>query len=726
LYRVPVVLPDKVTFAEPNEVSLNGYLGDRVRKNALVRLRAVDEDDLLDGYRKRPGRHPWIGEHVGKFLHAATLAAVQTNDPELKAKVRRVAKGLIATQEADGYLGTYLPADRWQLKPGADWDVWSHKYNLIGLLTYYRYFGDGQALIAAIRVGDLLDRTFGPGKRSLLQAGTHVGMASTSVLEPMVELYRVTGQPRYLTFAKNIVRTWAEPNGPDILRGLLGRDDVAEIANGKAYEMLSNLVGLCELARVTGDRTYLRAALTAWQSVVERHRYPTGTASYFEHFHPGTDLPTDALANVDETCVTVTWMQLNMELLRLTGDAKFGGEIERSAMNHLAGAQRPDGSAWCYYTSLNGIKPYSPETTCCLSSGPRGMALMPTLAYVKLGEQHLGINLVEASRYQGEIGGQRVTVTQGFRWNRFREINVKVDAAKPVRMRLSVRVPEWADRFTAPKVKRRGGWLDFPERTWKPGETVKVALDFDSRIGGFRGNQVVRWGPFVLAYDESIDPKRRFPETIWLSGKDTIRGFHSGGGSQTAPPSFSMRLYDATGKPSFIPVLPFADAGASGAPMKAVFPSHLTHTARESRSRAGNVRGRIADGDPKTYVVTFDGHPRAEDWYALAWSTPKRFQTVRFRHGRVFHDGGWFDTSTGKPRVEIQRVRGGAWEAVGRLEGYPATTALSAADLPDGALFELKLAEPLEAVAVRVVGVPASGDGPNQAFSSCSELAVAP
>lgn len=719
-------MPDRVTFVEPNEVSLNGFLGERVRKNALVRLRAVDENDLLDGFRKRPGRHPWIGEHVGKFLHAATLAAVQTDDPELKAKVRRVAKGLIATQEADGYLGTYLPADRWQVKPNADWDVWSHKYNLIGLLTYYRYFHDGQALIAAIRVGDLLDRTFGPGKRSLLQAGTHVGMASTSVLEPMVELYRVTGQPRYLTFAKNIVRTWAEPGGPDILRGLLDGDDVARIANGKAYEMLSNLVGLCELARVTGDRTYLRAALNAWQSVRERHRYPTGTASYFEHFHREPELPTDALANVGETCVTVTWMQLNAELLRLTGDAKFGAEIERSAMNHLAGAQRPDGGAWCYYTSLDGVKPYSPETTCCLSSGPRGMALMPTLAYVKLGPNHLGINLVEASRFKGQIGGQTVTVTQVFRWDRGKEMTLKVDTAKPVRMRLSVRVPEWADRFSAPMAKRRGDWLDLPERQWKPGETARFALKFGSRVGEFGSNQTVWWGPFVLAYDEAADVQKRFAETIWLDPKDPMRGFQWSGGSQTAPPAFRMRLYDASGKPSNIPIVPFADAGATGAPMRAAFPQSLTRAVRESRSRAGNVRGRVSDGDSNTYVVTYDGHSSAEDWYALAWSTPKRFQTVSFRHGRAFHDGGWFDASKGKPRVEIQRERGGVWEEIGRLDTYPATTAVSSADLKDGAPFELKLTQPVEAAAVRIVGVPASGDGPHQAFSSCAELAVGP
>ena len=42
-------------------------------------------------------------------------------------------------------------------------------------------------------MGDLLIATF-PGKKSILAAGTHVGMAATSVLEPIVLLYRLTAR----------------------------------------------------------------------------------------------------------------------------------------------------------------------------------------------------------------------------------------------------------------------------------------------------------------------------------------------------------------------------------------------------------------------------------------------------------------------------------------------------------------------------------------------------
>ena len=222
-------------------------------------------------------------------------------------------------------------------------------------------------------MGDLLIATF-PAKRSILAAGTHRGMAATSVLEPVVLLYRATGDARYLDFARYIVRSWNEPGGPKILATLLARKGVDKTANGKAYEMLSNLVGLCELYRATGDEQFLRAVRNAWQDIVDNRLYVTGSASAGEYFRGDHELPNGAEANICETCVTVTWMQLNLQLLRLTGEAKYGDEFERSLYNHLAAAQNPQGDNWCYYTPLEGRKRYDKQITCCHSSGPRGMA----------------------------------------------------------------------------------------------------------------------------------------------------------------------------------------------------------------------------------------------------------------------------------------------------------------------------------------------------------------
>lgn len=192
---------DALEILSPAAVHIDGWIGKRIDANVRQRLLPIDTEPLLAGFRHKPGSHPWIGEHVGKWLYAATLAWAYTGDPQLRAKLDRVAAELVRCQEPDGYLGTYVPEKRFDLYPGSDWDVWTHKYNLIGLLTYYQYTGDAAALRACRKMGDLLIATF-PAKRSIIAAGTHVGMAATSVLEPMVLLYRATGDARYLDFAR--------------------------------------------------------------------------------------------------------------------------------------------------------------------------------------------------------------------------------------------------------------------------------------------------------------------------------------------------------------------------------------------------------------------------------------------------------------------------------------------------------------------------------------------
>jgi hypothetical protein len=90
-----------------------------------------------------------------------------------------------------------------------------------------------------------------------------------------------------------------------------------------------------------------------------------------------------------------------------------------------------------------------------------------------------------------------------------------------------------------------------------------------------------------------------------------------------------------------------------------------------------------------------------------------------------FHDGGWFDTSAGKPRAQVQRTAGSAWETTGELSDYPPTTAMIGQHdrlTWSNRSFTLLLTKPVTFIAVWVIGVPVCGDNPQQAFSSCAEL----
>jgi DUF1680 family protein len=78
-----------------------------------------------------------------------------------------------------------------------------------------------------------------------MAAGDHAGLAPGSILEPMVDLYRYTGNPKYLAFCRYILRAYEQPDGPRIISQLEKYGDVTRVGDAKAYEMLSAASWAC-------------------------------------------------------------------------------------------------------------------------------------------------------------------------------------------------------------------------------------------------------------------------------------------------------------------------------------------------------------------------------------------------------------------------------------------------------------------------------------------------
>src|ERR1035438_9589358 len=88
-YRVEAKLADVVAPLEPSCVHLGGWLGRRIDINESNRLLVVDTKPLLAGFRQKPGEQAWIGEHMGKWLHAATLAWAYERDWRVEGSFAR-------------------------------------------------------------------------------------------------------------------------------------------------------------------------------------------------------------------------------------------------------------------------------------------------------------------------------------------------------------------------------------------------------------------------------------------------------------------------------------------------------------------------------------------------------------------------------------------------------------------------------------------------------------
>lgn len=493
----------------PGAVVLRGVLGETLDANRTGRLSRFIVDETSPAialFAADAAAHnedgDWYGEHAGKWLVAATRAAVRADDDALLARVRRVADWLIAQQDTDGYLGNYAPARRFTVpqppKPATwdgapalrTWDIWTHSYLLLGLIELWRAVDDDRYLAAARRIGDLCWRTLTESGIAITDLGNHFGLSATVLLDPAVELYRATGDERYCDLARLIVeQAEREPRNRLLSMALAGADP-SEIATGKAYQLLWNLVGLAKLHRATGEARYLTAVRNIWQAVRAHHLTlgggPWGGVAHRsrEVFNPAGVFDPHGYV---ETCSVMAWIQLNRELLTILGDAAFAQEIERSAYNDLLGAQAPNGEDWCYYSFPNGRRVHTTYWRCCKSSGAMALEELPAIAYGTTADGAIAVNLLgesEAVIALPAIGDVRLRQETAYPFAG--AIGITVSPPSPARFAIDMRIPDWAAeavlRVGDDIVPAEPGSYARIDRLWRPGDTIALDVPMPPRV----------------------------------------------------------------------------------------------------------------------------------------------------------------------------------------------------------------------------------------------------
>jgi len=490
-------------FARSGAVTLGGVLGEAVEANRTGRLShfIVDErspaialfaPEVVAGDEEGD----WYGEHAGKWLVAATRAALRAGDDALLRRVLGVADYLVERQDADGYLGNYAPSRRFMVpqlpRPltwdGAPtlrtWDIWTHSYLILGLVELWKAVGDDRYRDAAGRIGDLCWRTLTEGGIAITDLGNHFGLSATVLLDPAVELYFATGEQRYLDLARLVVeQAEREPRNRFVSAALAGADP-SEIATGKAYQLLWNLVGLAKLHRATGEQRYLDAVRNIWQAVRAHHLTlgggPWGGVAHRsrEVFNPAGVFSPEAYV---ETCSTMAWIQLNRELLAILGDAAFAQEIERGAYNDLLGAQAPDGEDWCYYSFPNGRRTHTTYWRCCKSSGAMALEELPAIAYSVTADGAIAVNLLGESSAKIALPGLgKVRLRQETSYPFEGPINIQVTPSATARFAIDIRIPDWVEhptlRVGEERIAATPGSYARIERHWAPGDVITLDL----------------------------------------------------------------------------------------------------------------------------------------------------------------------------------------------------------------------------------------------------------
>jgi len=500
---VPSISEPAQYLAPPGAVALDGVLGEALAANHHGRLSRFITDETSpaiaifapEAVAANEGGD-WYGEHAGKWLAAASRAAARSGDKALLGRVRHVADWLIEHQGPDGYLGNYPPPRRfttkhpekpvsWNGEPSLrTWDIWTHAYLTLGLVELWRVTGEDRYLGAAQNIGDLVWRALTESGLNITDMGNHFGLSATVMLDPALELYFASGEQRYLDLALRIVgQTEGEPHNRLLSQALAGADP-SEIATGKAYQLLWNLVGLAKLHRATGEEKYLIAVRNLWSAVRDHHLTlgggPWGGVAHRsrEVFNPAAVFDPDGYV---ETCSTMAWIQLNRELLGILGEARFAQEIERSAYNDLIGAQAPDGEDWCYYCFPNGRRVHTTYWRCCKSSGAMAIEELPAIAYATTADGGIAVNLLGPGEARLTLpGAGTVCVRQETRYPFDGRIDITVEIDRSHAFPLHVRIPDWAEGAQVAiagktQMVSAGGYVCL-DRHWQSGDRATLTL----------------------------------------------------------------------------------------------------------------------------------------------------------------------------------------------------------------------------------------------------------
>ncbi|MEX0986098.1 MAG: beta-L-arabinofuranosidase domain-containing protein [Bacteroidales bacterium] len=492
---------EKIELTSPGQVSVEGFLGEALLKSESGRLLMLphwNEGRLIKmfSHEARLGneRMDWYGEHAGKWLYTTAMAVARTDNPELKRLMLQTADYLVETQEPNGYLGSYSPEQQLTNKSIShyrSWDIWNLSYMVIGLLEVDHYFPAPKYTDAAKKIGELFLETFGDGETPVTDYGTREGISATIILEPVVELYELTSDERYLDFASLIIDQIEAKDGLKLVSMALHNYDMVNVGEGKAYQLIWNLTAITKLYRITGNPDYLKAVQNAWSNIVTYHLSINGgpwggVGKMYELFNRNRYWSPYGFI---ETCSSMAWIQLNRVLFEVTGDVDYIHEIEKTTYNALLGAQYPDGVEWCYHTFTNGGRHAAHFDDCCSSSGALALEEIPQLIYSKR-EGGISCNLYTASKATLTVGkGIKVQIDQQTSYPFDGTIQLTVSPDRAVNFPLFIRIPDWAEEVAISingeavdkQLLFKGAYFKV-ERSWKKNDHVTIHFPFDLRL----------------------------------------------------------------------------------------------------------------------------------------------------------------------------------------------------------------------------------------------------
>ena len=259
---------DHFTLLPANLIHLNGYLENDIQNSiAHWNKGVVPYSGFVQVFKK--GREYFAQvEMWGKAVRSGSMLYRYTRDHELEAILDATVADLLSARRENGSISTSEVSKQ---PDGPGGDLWERTYVLLGLDDYYRYVNpDSAVLKAMIEEADCtLSQIWPPPKVSIVDQGwIPNNIESSTILEPIMRLYKLTGYERFFNFAKYIL---GEGGTRDYNIIELAFNDIASYKMGgtypKAYEMMSLFEGLVEYYRVIGNNHWKQTIMNLYQNI---------------------------------------------------------------------------------------------------------------------------------------------------------------------------------------------------------------------------------------------------------------------------------------------------------------------------------------------------------------------------------------------------------------------------------------------------------------------------
>lgn len=489
----------------------------------------------------------WSGEFFGKMMRGACWIYKYTGDEELYAVLEETVRDLITTQDSEGRISSYVKE-----KEFGYWDMWCRKYVLLGMQYFHEISKDEELNATIVKVLNrhldyIIDHIGeGEGQIDILDATTHNdftwgALNSSSILEPTVRQYLLTGDKKYLDFAAYLVRRGGSKWGNIYQLAIEGKKAPYEYPVRKAYEATSYFEGVLEYYRVTGDEDAKRAFINFMAKVVETDFTVIGCAgTEHELFNHSSLVQTEPNELVkQETCVTVTLMKAFYQALCLTGEAKYADAMERAGYNAMLGSVNFKGNYVtgtditpksqtqyklaapfikeiggftfdsyaplykdkrnrCYggFRLMAGNKAYG----CCACIGASGIAVMP-LSSVMHTKSGIAINHLMNGK---ATVSDNVCIDVETAYPYGETATVKVYTGTPEAFEIAIRVPAWSKGMTIngkSAVANEFGYATITKE-WCDGDTIEIVIPRELTVTELNRKISVSNGIIVYALDE--------------------------------------------------------------------------------------------------------------------------------------------------------------------------------------------------------------------------------